>query len=55
MKVRVLKKCYCVDLRRDVAPGEEIECPSLPKRAIEDRLVELVIPVPIVVQELGYE
>lgn len=45
-RVRILKPCYSVHLHRYVREGEIVENPTLPRRAIQDGLVELVVGVP---------
>jgi hypothetical protein len=56
MKVRILKACYCVHLKRQVQPGEIIECPSAPnQRAIEAGLITPVIEIPDCPFDLEYD
>ena len=56
MLVRILKPSYCTFLKRYVAPGEVIQCPTDQTKAIEDGLIELVslLPDPDKVIDIGY-
>jgi hypothetical protein len=56
MLVKILKGCYCIHAQRFVQPGELIPCKTLPTKAIEDGLVELVSDVPDSdkVKDIGY-